>query len=112
MLNFSRRPTSLRGLQLGPDVLTLGCNTFKCLHRANEQQLNAAQCEQACSAHLRAAENFTTTNFYRIFIMNPLFFPSHALVPKSPAIFEAQLISLAQFDFQNVTPINPTWERT
>ena len=88
------------------------CNIFKCLHCTYEQQLSAAQCKQACSAHLRAAENFTTTNFYRIFIMNPLFFPLHALVPKSPALFEAQKISLAQFDFQNVTPINPTWERT
>jgi hypothetical protein len=63
MLNFSRRPSSLRGLQLGPDVLTLGCNTFKCLHRASKKQLTAGQCEQACSAHLRAAEIFTTINF-------------------------------------------------
>ncbi len=44
--------------------------------------------------------------------MNPLFFPSLLLLPKSPALFEAQQISLAQFDFQNVAPTNPTWERT
>lgn len=44
--------------------------------------------------------------------MSPLFFPLHALVPKSPALFEAQKISLALFDFQNMRPINPTWERT
>jgi hypothetical protein len=44
--------------------------------------------------------------------MNPLFFSSHALAPKSPALFEAQRISHAQFDIQNVTITNPTWERT
>ena len=44
--------------------------------------------------------------------MNPLFFFSHALPPKSPALFEAQRTSHAQFDIQNVTITNPTWERT
>jgi hypothetical protein len=44
--------------------------------------------------------------------MHPLFSSSHTLAPKSPAPFDAQLISHAQFDIQNVTPTKPTWERT
>ncbi len=44
--------------------------------------------------------------------MNPLFFTSHGRLAKRPARFEAQQTSLTQFDFQNVTPPNPTWERT
>jgi hypothetical protein len=44
--------------------------------------------------------------------MHPLFFSSHTLAPKSPALFDAQLISHAQFDIQNKTTTNPTWERT
>ncbi len=44
--------------------------------------------------------------------MNPLFLFSHALAPKSPALFEAQRISPAQFEIQNMTITNPTWERT
>ena len=44
--------------------------------------------------------------------MNPLFFSSHAQGPKSPVLINAQLTSDAQFDTQNVTITNPTWERT
>jgi hypothetical protein len=44
--------------------------------------------------------------------MNPLFFSSHALAPQSLSPIDAQLTSHAQFDIQNVTITNPTWERT
>ena len=44
--------------------------------------------------------------------MKPLFFSSLAQAPKSPELIDAQLISDAQVDIQNVTITNPTWERT
>ena len=44
--------------------------------------------------------------------MKPLFCSSLAQAPKSPALIDAQLTSDAQFDIQNVTITNLTWERT
>ena len=44
--------------------------------------------------------------------MNPLFFSSYRQALDCPAFLAAQLTSHAQFDLQNVTITNPTWERT